>query len=55
MFYYYRMCQKMFSQGDVRFFNPKIVAAGSGVDQNTKLSSFSPIGQKPPILHGKLF
>ena len=36
------------------FFNPKNVTIGSGVDQNKKLPSFCPIGQKPPILHENL-
>ena len=34
-------------------FNPNNVTSDSCVDQNTKI--FCPIGQKPPILHGKLF
>ena len=38
---------------DIWFINPKTMS--SGVDQNTKLPSFEPIGQKPLILHRKLF
>ena len=36
------------------FFNPKNVTIGSGVDQNKKLPSFWPIGQKMLILHENL-
>ena len=35
-------------------FNPKNVTIGSGIDQNKKLPSFWPIGQKMLILHEKL-
>ena len=36
------------------FFNPKNVTIGSGVDQNKKLPSFWPIGQKMPFFIVKL-
>ena len=35
-------------------FNPKNVTIASGVDQNKKLPSFRPIGQKMLILHENL-
>ena len=41
------------SKGDVKFFNPKYVTIGSGIDQNKKSLSFLPIGQKMLILHWK--
>ena len=37
------------------FFNPKNVTIGSGVDQNKKLLSFWPIGQKLPHFNVKFF
>ena len=36
------------------FFNPKNATIGSLVDQTWKTPSFSPIGQKSPILHENL-
>ena len=45
-------CQKNLknaSLGDVWFFNPKNVTTGSSIDQNQKLPSFWPIGQKCPF------
>ena len=52
----YTPCLKKTQHKDMfDFFNPKNVTSGSGVDQTWKTPSFSPIGQKPPILHGILF